>query len=235
MAVLDSSRVVKTRADYLMSAQELIDIAKALASDGGDELRTDIVSSSGTLDVEQQTPVRLEGLDAGDVVQEVMAEQFDTALAATDVGLATWQSRALASIAQDQIRADVIASLPAGGNSIGTVGLDAGSNSIGTVGLDDRTATATTLQDPAGDISGSVSSSLNDNDSFTLYLNAGASVDITVNLSPNGGTDTFEPPESPISFGSSGDDVVRFTYDANHIQLTGSNTTSVQAIIREIV
>lgn len=98
----------------------------------------------------------------------------------------------------------------------------------------DRASASQTLATSA-DISGGVSTDLQNNDSFTLYLNVGAAVDIDILLSPDGGATTYTPSESPISFGSSGDDIARFTYDANWVQLTGSNGTSVTAQIRELV
>lgn len=103
--------------------------------------------------------------------------------------------------------------------------------------LQDRRARVRLLQQPAGDISEAVSTRLLNNDSFTLYLTAEGSVDIDVLLSPDGGNNMFTPNESPITFGSSGDNTTRFTYDANYLELQSqnSNTTNVLAIVREII
>lgn len=98
-----------------------------------------------------------------------------------------------------------------------------------------RNGRASDVQKPAADISAGVTLALRNHTSMTLLLNAAAAVDVTVEVSPNGGTDTYEIPESPIQFAAAGDDVVRITYDVNWIRLTGSNTTAVLAQIRELI
>jgi len=84
------------------------------------------------------------------------------------------------------------------------------------------------------DISGGVEAALKNFKRWTLYLKAADAIDITIELSPDGGTTWFKVPESPISFSAAGDDVVEFGYDATHIKLTGSNTNAVTAIIRGV-
>jgi len=99
----------------------------------------------------------------------------------------------------------------------------------------DRTARANTLQSPAGDLSAGVSAALNDNDSYTLFLSSDGGETVNVTLSPNGGTDAFTIPESPIEFLQAGDDVVKIDYDADQITLDADGTTPVQAIVREVI
>jgi len=85
------------------------------------------------------------------------------------------------------------------------------------------------------DISGGVSQEVKDVSSFTVYLSAGSAVDVTVELSPDGGTTWYEPEESPVSIDGSTDGVERISYDCNKLRLTGSDTTPVTAKIREVV
>lgn len=84
------------------------------------------------------------------------------------------------------------------------------------------------------DISGGVEASLKNYRRWTLYLKTGGAVDITIELSPDGGETWFTIPESPVSFSAAGDDVIEMGYDATNIRLTGSNSTSVTALIRGI-
>jgi len=86
----------------------------------------------------------------------------------------------------------------------------------------------------AADISAGVTAALNNFKRWTLFLHAAAAIDITVELSPDGGTTWFTIPESPISFSAAGDDVIEFGYDATNIRLTGSTTDAVTAIIRGV-
>ena len=84
------------------------------------------------------------------------------------------------------------------------------------------------------DITGSVTTQLRNFKRWTLYLKVAGAIDITIELSPDGGNTWFTIPESPISFSGAGDDVIEFGYDATHIKLTGSNTNAVTAIIRGV-
>jgi len=84
------------------------------------------------------------------------------------------------------------------------------------------------------DISGGVTAELKNFKRWTLYLKTADAIDITIELSPDGGTTWFTVPESPVSFSAAGDDVIEFGYDATHIRLTGSNTNAVTAIIRGV-
>jgi len=85
------------------------------------------------------------------------------------------------------------------------------------------------------DISNGVKDDIADVSSFTVYLSAGSAVDVTVELSPDGGTTWYEPEESPVSIDGSTDGVERISYDCNKLRLTGSDTTPVTAKIREVV
>ena len=69
---------------------------------------------------------------------------------------------------------------------------------------------------------------------WTLYLKTQGAINITVELSPDGGLTWFEISESPISFDTADDDIIEFGYDATHVKLIGSNTTPVTAIIRGV-
>ena len=101
--------------------------------------------------------------------------------------------------------------------------------------LKGRSGSESELQNPAGDISGGVEQQIGNVSSFTIYLDVGGAVDITVELSPNGGSDYFEIAESPLVFNSTGQDAYHVQYNTASVRLTGSNTTDVQAIVREVV
>lgn len=89
---------------------------RALQTQAADELRTRLHDSLGTqidpataalenalqANATDEFRARAFGPDGGGVLQAVNAEQFSVALAATDVGLATYGDRALASLAQDE-------------------------------------------------------------------------------------------------------------------------------------
>lgn len=90
------------------------------------------------------------------------------------------------------------------------------------------------LQDPAGDISGGVEAAIGDVGSVTLYLSTAGAVDVEVEASPDG-DNWFTLPESPISFDGAADDMILINYDVARLRLTGSDTTDVQAILREVV
>lgn len=85
------------------------------------------------------------------------------------------------------------------------------------------------------DISGGVETEVGNVSTFTLYLSVGAAVDVKVEASPDGGDTWYLLPESPVKFASKGDDAVHLQYNMNRIRLTGSNTSSVEAQIREVV
>jgi len=85
------------------------------------------------------------------------------------------------------------------------------------------------------DISGGVETEISDVTTFTLYLDVAGAVDLTVELSPDGGT-WYEPrTESPVSFDGADTDIYLMRYDATAIRLTGSNGTDVTAQVREVV
>jgi len=86
----------------------------------------------------------------------------------------------------------------------------------------------------SADISSGVTAALKNFKRWTLYLKAAGAIDITIELSPDGGTTWFTIPESPVSFSAAGDDVIEFGYDATNIRLTGSNGTQVTAQVRGV-
>lgn len=84
------------------------------------------------------------------------------------------------------------------------------------------------------DISGGKTATLKNFKRWTLYLKVAAAMDITIELSPDGGTTWYEAPESPVSFSAAGDDIIEMGYDATHIRITGSTTDAVTAQIRGV-
>lgn len=93
-------------------------LENALQANAADEFRARVHDSAGAqLDPLNQDSLqtvgddelraRLFGPDAGGVLQQVIAEQLDTAVAATDVGLLTWEARALNTVGQDELVARV--------------------------------------------------------------------------------------------------------------------------------
>lgn len=85
------------------------------------------------------------------------------------------------------------------------------------------------------DISGGVSTSLPDAEKHTLFIDVDGAVDVTVELSPDGGTNWFEPGgDSPLSYSGATTDVVLIEYVADSIRLTGDNTTAVSATVRSL-
>jgi len=86
----------------------------------------------------------------------------------------------------------------------------------------------------AADISGGVTAELSNYSRWTLYIHVAGAIDITVELSPDGGSTWYEIPESALSYGGATDDALSLGYDATHIRLTGSNTTSTTAQVRGI-
>jgi hypothetical protein len=100
--------------------------------------------------------------------------------------------------------------------------------------LSGRAGDSGELQNPAGDINGGVEAAIGDVGSVTLYLSTAGAVDVAVEASPDG-DNWFTLPESPISFDGAADDMILINYDVARLRLTGSDTTDVQAILREVV
>jgi len=86
----------------------------------------------------------------------------------------------------------------------------------------------------AEDISGGVTAELSNYNRWTLFIHVAGAIDVTVELSPDGGDTWYESPESPLSYSGTGDDAVEFGYDATDIRLTGSNATNITAQIRGV-
>lgn len=100
----------------------------------------------------------------------------------------------------------------------------------------DRVGGTSGLTSGQEDISGGVEAKIGNVDSVTLFLDAAGAVDVTVEFSPDGGTNWFSPrDESPVSFAGANGEIVHIEYNADRIRLTGSNTTGVEAAIREVV
>jgi len=98
-----------------------------------------------------------------------------------------------------------------------------------------RAAGESGLTDGAEDITGSVEAEVDDVSAFTLFLGAQGAVDVEVELSPDDGSTWYEAPESPVSFGEGGAEVVHIRYNVTNIRLTGSDATPVEAQVREVV
>ena len=88
---------------------------------------------------------------------------------------------------------------------------------------------------PAADISTGVEHVVGNVPSFTIYLSASAAINVAVEVSPNGGTDWYELPESPVKFTAAGDDAVHVSYNCDRVRLTGSTIDPVKAQIREVM
>lgn len=99
-----------------------------------------------------------------------------------------------------------------------------------------RAGDDTGLTNGQEDISGGVETDISDVSGFTIYLNSAGAVDVTVEYSPDGGTNWYEPrDESPVSFSGANTEVIAVAYQASAVRLTGSNTTGVEAQVREVV
>ena len=85
------------------------------------------------------------------------------------------------------------------------------------------------------DISKGVEKAIPSFTGWTLYLKTKGAIDIVIQLSPDNGKTWFEIFESPVSFATAGDKVIKLNYDATHVKLIGSNTTQVTAIIRGLI
>jgi len=111
---------------------------------------------------------------------------------------------------------------------------DAFKKALEAVGVARKDAGETITICTDADISDGVVAALKNFKRWTLYLKVADAIDITIELSPDGGSTWFTVPESPISFSAADDDIIEFGYDATHIKLTGSNANAVTAIIRGV-
>jgi len=102
---------------------QLTYLARALNSKSLDEFVSRVTDSTGsqidplTQDSTQavgntELRSRVFGPDSGGALQQVNTEAFDTALAATDIGLATYMARALEGIGEDHLQAALYADDP---------------------------------------------------------------------------------------------------------------------------
>ena len=88
------------------------------------------------------------------------------------------------------------------------------------------------------DLTGGVEAEVGDVSAFTLYLgvSTASAVDVSVYLSPDGGTTYYEPDESPVEMASDDESAVEhIPYNASMVKLVASDATPVQAQIREVV
>jgi len=86
----------------------------------------------------------------------------------------------------------------------------------------------------AEDISAGVTAELSNYDRWTLFIHVAGAIDVTVELSPDGGATWYEIPESVLSYGGAADDVMEIGYSATNIRLTGSNATNVSSQVRGV-
>jgi len=86
----------------------------------------------------------------------------------------------------------------------------------------------------AEDISAGIEQVLKDYSRLTFYVHVDGAIDITVEMSPDGGTHWFEIPESPLSYSDVADDVLEVGYDGDRLRITGSNTTATTFIVRGV-
>lgn len=82
------------------------------------------------------------------------------------------------------------------------------------------------------DISGGVVGTTDNFSRWTIYISAAAAIDITVELSPDGGVTYYEITESPLIFAAAGDMVLEVGYDSTNIRFTGSNVNLVTIQLR---
>ncbi len=85
----------------------------------------------------------------------------------------------------------------------------------------------------AEDISGGEEAAIGNYSAWTLYLKAAAAIDVTIELSPDGGTTWYEI-EDTVDFAAAGDEIIEFGFMANRIRLTGSNANDVTAQVRGV-
>jgi len=99
-----------------------------------------------------------------------------------------------------------------------------------------RTAGTAGLTSGQEDISGGVEAKVGNVDSVTIFLETAGAVNVTVEFSPDGGSNWYEPAdESPVEFSGDSTDIVHVDYNVDRVRLTGSDATGVKAQIREVV
>lgn len=101
--------------------------------------------------------------------------------------------------------------------------------------ISSRDAGSALLAD-AANISTGVTAAASASESTTLFLSVDGAVEVTVEVSPNGGETWFTLPESPVKFGGTGDDAIQFRYDFDRLRLTSNDAdVAVTAALREVV
>ncbi|WP_232703153.1 hypothetical protein [Halobacterium wangiae] len=110
--------------------------------------------------------------------------------------------------------------------------------SFGDYTIRKRAAGESGLTEGEEDISDGIDVEVGDVSAFTLYLgvSTATAVDVQVFLSPDGGTNWYEPDESPVSLPSDDESAVEhIPYNASAVRLVESSGTPVKAQIREVV
>jgi len=92
-----------------------------------------------------------------------------------------------------------------------------------------------TVTDGEEDISGGVEHVVGNVPAFTVYIHATATINVSIELSPDGGTNWYTLDESPVEMSAAGDTAVHIKYNATHIRLTGSTGDPVKVQIREVM
>jgi len=183
--------------DVANQIDQLLDTAQDFG--GGDQLRVDLENNNaGTLNVEQQTPIKLEADDDGGNTNSVQAEEVDTALGGTETAIISYLARALNSVGQDELQVLI---------------------------AEDDPASKTNQIASQADISGGVTQSISKQNA-TIYLeNTGSnSSDITIRYSPDGSNTFIDDPDGTITVADGGSDIVEVGYDATDVEVEASNT-----------
>lgn len=101
--------------------------------------------------------------------------------------------------------------------------------------LSDRAGGSAKLADAADLTNGVVAKSANV-ESTTLYLSVSGAVNVTVEVSPDGGETWYVLPESPVSFDGENDTTIDIAYNHNRLRLTSTDgAVDVTAQVREVV
>lgn len=135
----------QTGVDVADKLQQLADALQS-AFDSDDQLRVDLENhNAGTLPVEQQTPIVLEGDDNAGNTESVQVEALDTALNGTESAVITAVARALSDVGNAQVRVETPSPIDA---SAAEVDVDLNSQSVGNLAVEQQTPVA--VEDTTG-------------------------------------------------------------------------------------
>lgn len=205
---LDSITNVQKRQLMLPAVAPEMQVIVKNTSGSGATYRLTLLAVSGdiaSLVQEGNSTTQLTVVDEDGGSTDLVSEALNEGVSSGAQGLITYSAGALQAVATDEIR----------------------------MRAQEHAAFFTDIQLPAGNISGGVTASPASKDERTLYLNVAGAIDVTVELSPDNGSNYYEIDESPFQFTGSGDQVTHFDYDFSSIRLTGSNSTNVQAQMHE--